>query len=70
MKFSDCNAMTADAHRGDSGSHPFTTQVKTYYLETGSVDPAYNLAFEQYVLANRRAVDMTEAILGKESRHG
>lgn len=54
MKFSDCNAVTADAHRGDSGSHPFTTQVKTYYLETGSVDPAYNLAFEEYVLANRR----------------
>ena len=24
------------------------------YLETGSVDPAYNLAFEEYVLQNRR----------------
>ena len=27
---------------------------KTYYLETGSTDPAYNLAFEEYVHANRR----------------
>ncbi len=26
----------------------------TYYLETGSVDPAYNLAFEEYVLNHRR----------------
>lgn len=25
-----------------------------YYLETGSTDPAYNLAFEEYVQANRR----------------
>lgn len=27
---------------------------KTFYLETGSDDPAYNLAFEEYVQANRR----------------
>lgn len=25
----------------------------TYYMETGSTDPAYNLAFEEYVLKNR-----------------
>ena len=24
------------------------------YLETGSLDPHYNLAFEEYVLCNRR----------------
>ena len=24
------------------------------YLETGSVDPGYNLAFEEHVLLNRR----------------
>ena len=24
-----------------------------HYLETGSTDPAYNLAFEEYVLTNR-----------------
>ena len=28
--------------------------AKTYYLETGSTDPTYNLAFEEYVQANRR----------------
>jgi len=28
---------------------------KTYYLETGSTDPAYNLAFEEYVHTNRRS---------------
>ena len=28
-----------------------------HYLETGSTDPAYNLAFEEYVLANRREGD-------------
>lgn len=28
-----------------------------YYLETGSLDPAYNLAFEEYVLCNRLAGD-------------
>lgn len=28
-----------------------------YYLETGSVDPAYNLAFEQYILENRMTGD-------------
>lgn len=27
---------------------------KTFYLETGSTDPAYNLAFEEYVLTHRR----------------
>ncbi|MDD6200840.1 MAG: lipoate--protein ligase [Firmicutes bacterium] len=27
---------------------------KTFYLETGSDDPAYNLAFEEYVQAHRR----------------
>ena len=27
----------------------------TIYLETGSTDPAYNLAFEEYVLTHRRA---------------
>ncbi|MBQ8769043.1 MAG: lipoate--protein ligase [Oscillospiraceae bacterium] len=27
---------------------------KTYYLETGSTDPAYNLAFEEYVQTHRR----------------
>ena len=26
----------------------------TLYLETGSTDPAYNLAFEEVVLQNRR----------------
>ena len=30
---------------------------KVLYLETGSQDPAYNLAFEEYVLANRREGD-------------
>ncbi len=29
----------------------------TYYLETGSTDPRYNLAFEEYVLKNRQAGD-------------
>ena len=29
----------------------------THYLETGSFDPAYNLAFEEYVLENRREGD-------------
>lgn len=28
--------------------------ANTYYLETGSTDPAYNLAFEEYVQAHRR----------------
>jgi len=28
--------------------------VPVIYLETGSTDPAYNLAFEEYVLTNRR----------------
>ena len=28
------------------------------YLETGSVDPAYNLAFEEYVLQNLRRGDI------------
>ena len=28
-----------------------------YYLETGSTDPAYNLAFEEFVQANRRQGD-------------
>ena len=28
-----------------------------YYLETGSVDPAYNLAFEEYVLRNKTEGD-------------
>lgn len=28
-----------------------------HYLETGSTDPAYNLAFEEYVLTNRREGD-------------
>ena len=28
--------------------------AKTYYLETGSTDPTYNLAFEEFVQANRR----------------
>ena len=27
--------------------------MAVYYLQTGSTDPAYNLAFEEYVLANR-----------------
>ncbi len=31
--------------------------AKTYYLETGSTDPAYNLAFEEYVLAHRKEGD-------------
>lgn len=31
---------------------------KTYYLETGSTDPAYNLAFEEYVLKNYRQSDI------------
>lgn len=30
---------------------------KVHYLETGSTDPAYNLAFEEYVLENRREGD-------------
>ena len=29
-----------------------------YYMETGSTDPAYNLAFEEYVLLNRREGDL------------
>ena len=29
------------------------TGNKTIYLETGSTDPAYNLAFEEYVLRQR-----------------
>lgn len=28
--------------------------MAVYYLQTGSTDPAYNLAFEEYVLKNRR----------------
>ncbi len=28
-------------------------EQKTFYLETGSYDPAYNLAFEEYVLTHR-----------------
>ena len=28
--------------------------MPAYYLETGSNDPAYNLAFEEYVQAHRR----------------
>lgn len=28
--------------------------MPAYYLETGSTDPAYNLAFEEYVLRNRK----------------
>lgn len=28
--------------------------MSVFYLETGSTDPAYNLAFEEYVQANRR----------------
>ena len=28
-----------------------------HYLETGSTDPCYNLAFEQYVLENKRDGD-------------
>ena len=31
--------------------------MSVYYLETGSTDPAYNLAFEEYVQANRREGD-------------
>lgn len=30
---------------------------KLHYLQTGSTDPAYNLAFEEYVLLNRREGD-------------
>jgi len=30
------------------------TSNTTFYLETGSTDPAYNLAFEEYVHANRQ----------------
>ena len=29
-----------------------------YYLETGQTDPAYNLAFEEYVLLNKREGDL------------
>ena len=29
-----------------------------YYLETGQVDPAYNLAFEEYVLLNKKEGDI------------
>ncbi len=32
--------------------------TKTYYLETGSVDPAYNLAFEEYVQAKHLQGDL------------
>ena len=28
-----------------------------HYLETGSTDPAFNLAFEEFVLENRREGD-------------
>ena len=28
-----------------------------YYIETGSTDPCYNLAFEEYVLKNRTEGD-------------
>ena len=28
-----------------------------YYLETGQTDPAYNLAFEEYVLLNKKEGD-------------
>ena len=31
--------------------------VKTVYLETGSTDPRYNLAFEEYILTHRREGD-------------
>ena len=29
----------------------------TVYLETGSTDPRYNLAFEEYILNHRREGD-------------
>ena len=29
----------------------------THYLETGSTDPFYNLAFEEYVLTHRQEGD-------------
>ena len=32
-------------------------QAVTYYLESGSQDPAYNLAFEEYILQHRRQGD-------------
>ncbi len=31
--------------------------MANFYLETGSTDPCYNLAFEQYILENRREGD-------------
>ena len=31
--------------------------ITTHYLETGSQNPFYNLAFEEYVLRNRREGD-------------
>ena len=31
--------------------------MSIHYLETGSVDPCYNLALEQYVLEHRREGD-------------
>ena len=31
--------------------------TKTIYLETGSTDPRYNLAFEEYILTHRREGD-------------
>ena len=34
-----------------------STERKTYYLETHSQDPAYNLAFEEYVLTHRKEGD-------------
>ena len=31
--------------------------MPVHYLETGSVDPCYNLALEQYILEHRREGD-------------
>lgn len=31
--------------------------MSVFYLETGSTDPCYNLAFEQYVLEHKKEGD-------------
>lgn len=50
VKMSDCVPLKIQTAKRD-------TMQKLHYLQTGSTDPAYNLAFEEYVLLNRTDAD-------------